>query len=143
MAVLQHPQRANWGPAASRNLGMLAATTEMVAFLDADDYYLAHRFEVSYARPIPKARSGRSIRCRDLIRGFGRGAPADVHAARHRAGRTVRVSGHWPVGIHYLDGMVIRERPLRELDCFPAASRGAGYRLDLQAASREAGGRRP
>lgn len=42
--VLQHPGGENRGAGASRNLGIRAATTEWVAFLDADDYYLPGRF---------------------------------------------------------------------------------------------------
>jgi glycosyltransferase involved in cell wall biosynthesis len=43
--VLQHPGKKNQGAAASRNLGIVNASCEFVAFLDADDYYLPHRFK--------------------------------------------------------------------------------------------------
>lgn len=43
--VLTHPGRVNRGPAATRNLGILNAKNEWIAFLDADDYYLKDRFK--------------------------------------------------------------------------------------------------
>jgi glycosyltransferase involved in cell wall biosynthesis len=42
--ALSHKDERNHGPAASRNLGILNASSEFVSFLDADDVYLAHRF---------------------------------------------------------------------------------------------------
>lgn len=42
--VLRHPGGVNRGAAASRNLGMRAARCPLIAFLDADDYYLPGRF---------------------------------------------------------------------------------------------------
>lgn len=44
VSVLHHPDNGNHGPGASRNLGISSATTDLVAFLDADDYYLPGRF---------------------------------------------------------------------------------------------------
>jgi glycosyltransferase involved in cell wall biosynthesis len=43
--LFQHPDKNNHGAGASRNLGIAKATGEFIAFLDADDYYLANRFE--------------------------------------------------------------------------------------------------
>jgi len=43
--VLQHPHGINKGAGASRNLGIKNATQEYIAFLDADDYYTAIRFQ--------------------------------------------------------------------------------------------------
>jgi glycosyltransferase involved in cell wall biosynthesis len=43
--VLQHHDQHNKGAAASRNLGIRHAKSEFISFLDADDYYLPHRFE--------------------------------------------------------------------------------------------------
>ena len=42
---LQHPDKRNHGAGASRNLGIINAKNPYIAFLDADDYYLKHRFE--------------------------------------------------------------------------------------------------
>lgn len=42
--VMTHPGNANRGPGASRNLGMQHASSELIAFLDADDVYLPGRF---------------------------------------------------------------------------------------------------
>ena len=43
--VLQHHNQKNKGAAASRNLGIRYANSNYISFLDADDYYLPHRFE--------------------------------------------------------------------------------------------------
>ncbi|MDD5705958.1 MAG: glycosyltransferase family A protein [Kiritimatiellae bacterium] len=42
--LLRHPDGANHGSGATRNVGIRASTCPFVAFLDADDYYLADRF---------------------------------------------------------------------------------------------------
>jgi glycosyltransferase involved in cell wall biosynthesis len=47
VSLLHHPGRANRGISASRNLGLRAARCPFVAFLDADDYYLANRFRAA------------------------------------------------------------------------------------------------
>lgn len=43
--IYQHPDNKNHGAGASRNLGIKKSTCEYIAFLDADDYYLPHRFK--------------------------------------------------------------------------------------------------
>jgi glycosyltransferase involved in cell wall biosynthesis len=43
--LVQHSDKGNHGAGASRNLGIINATCEFIAFLDADDYYLPNRFE--------------------------------------------------------------------------------------------------
>lgn len=43
--LFQHPDKANHGAGASRNLGIEKATGDYIAFLDADDYYLPNRFD--------------------------------------------------------------------------------------------------
>lgn len=42
--LLRHPDGGNHGVSASRNLGISASNSEWVALLDADDFYLPHRF---------------------------------------------------------------------------------------------------
>jgi len=42
--LFRHPNGENRGAGASRNLGMRQSTCELIAFLDADDYYLPGRF---------------------------------------------------------------------------------------------------
>ncbi len=44
--LLRHPNGENRGAGASRNLGMRHASYPILAFLDADDYYLSARFEL-------------------------------------------------------------------------------------------------
>lgn len=41
----QHADKGNHGAGASRNLGLEKANCEFISFLDADDYYLANRFD--------------------------------------------------------------------------------------------------
>lgn len=43
--IFHHQNKANLGLAASRNLGITKTKSELIAFLDADDYYFAHRFK--------------------------------------------------------------------------------------------------
>lgn len=43
--LLTHHKRENRGAGASRNVGLMNAILEHIAFLDADDYYLPIRFE--------------------------------------------------------------------------------------------------
>lgn len=46
IVLLTHENKENKGAAASRNLGIAHASTEYIAFLDADDYYLPDRFKI-------------------------------------------------------------------------------------------------
>lgn len=42
--LMQHPNGENKGAGASRNVGLENITQDFIAFLDADDYFLPHRF---------------------------------------------------------------------------------------------------
>jgi glycosyltransferase involved in cell wall biosynthesis len=44
LVPLQHPDKKNHGISASRNLGIQMAKYPIIAFLDADDFYLENRF---------------------------------------------------------------------------------------------------
>ncbi|GAL81806.1 beta-1,3-glucosyltransferase [Algibacter lectus] len=44
--VFQHEKGVNKGRGATRNLGILKATSNYIAFLDADDFYLENRFSL-------------------------------------------------------------------------------------------------
>ena len=46
--VLRHPDGENYGSGPTRNLGLEAATSDFVAFLDVDDVYLPGRFEKAF-----------------------------------------------------------------------------------------------
>lgn len=43
--TLQHADKGNHGAGATRNLGLDHAAQDFIAFLDADDYFLANRFD--------------------------------------------------------------------------------------------------
>lgn len=43
--LYQHHDKGNHGAAETRNLGIKKATSEFIAFLDSDDYYLPNRFD--------------------------------------------------------------------------------------------------
>jgi len=43
--LFQHPDKANHGAGASRNLAIEKSTGDFIAFLDADDYFLPNRFD--------------------------------------------------------------------------------------------------
>lgn len=45
ISVLRHPDRGNHGPGATRNLGIEAARSPLVCFLDGDDYWLPERLD--------------------------------------------------------------------------------------------------
>ncbi|TSD66479.1 glycosyltransferase family 2 protein [Inquilinus sp. KBS0705] len=45
--VFRHPNNENRGAGASRNLGLQMASCDYIAFLDADDYYLPNRFDIT------------------------------------------------------------------------------------------------
>lgn len=44
--LYQHPDKGNHGAGATRNLGLEKAQSELIAFLDSDDYYLPNRFDI-------------------------------------------------------------------------------------------------
>ncbi|WP_228446842.1 glycosyltransferase family 2 protein [Chryseobacterium sp. 3008163] len=43
--LFQHQDKGNHGAAETRNLGIKKSTSDFIAFLDADDYYLPNRFD--------------------------------------------------------------------------------------------------
>lgn len=57
VSLRQHPQGANLGVSATRNLGIGHSTGEFICFLDGDDYVFPHRFR----RSLPLLRDDLSI----------------------------------------------------------------------------------
>src|SRR5689334_20372935 len=49
LRLYRHPEGANKGAGASRNLGMEKASHEYISFLDADDYFLPDRFKETFS----------------------------------------------------------------------------------------------
>lgn len=45
VVLFQHQDKGNHGASETRNLGIQKATSDFIAFLDADDYYLPNRFD--------------------------------------------------------------------------------------------------
>ncbi|HBV16918.1 glycosyltransferase family 2 protein [Chryseobacterium carnipullorum] len=43
--LFQHPDQGNHGAGSSRNLGIEKSSSDFIAFLDADDYFLPNRFD--------------------------------------------------------------------------------------------------
>ena len=55
LLVLRHADEGNHGAGASRNLGIAQARGELIAFLDADDYFLPNRFGRSVPQLVANA----------------------------------------------------------------------------------------
>lgn len=53
--VHRHQDRSNHGVGASRNLGVSVSDSDWLAFLDADDEYLGHRFDALRGAKVPSA----------------------------------------------------------------------------------------
>lgn len=119
--LFRHRGGVNKGAGATRNLGIEKATWDMIAFLDADDFYLPHRFEtdgkvlaehpdadgvynaigISYDEDTPELRA--AFREREFATMPPGVAPEDLFDEIMPVGR----SGHFS-----LDGLTVRKSAL-------------------------------
>ena len=149
--LLRHPDNANHGAAASRNLGIRNATMPFIAFLDADDTYEYSRFEVAKRIFAEHADADGVHEMIGVHFHDSDGQGKVIHPSQSRTGITIpvipeqlfRVLATGKHGHISLDGLVIRQSaidPDNLLDPTLKLSEDSDFILRLAASRRIYGG---
>lgn len=130
--LYQHPYKANKGAAESRNLGVLKAKNNYIAFLDADDYY----FESRFTRDNELFEADSSIDgVHNAVEIYAADEAGEIRAKQHKNNlQTVKqgVSSErlfyemGPIGkssFFHLDGLTIKKQALINVGLFDASLR--------------------
>lgn len=115
--LVRHPEGANLGAGASRNLGIRSSTASLLAFLDADDYYLPDRFTypvrlLSHDRTVDGVYQAIGVHCEDTearrkLEDFGIGEVTMLDR-KVAPGELADVLIALENGTFSLDGLVVR-----------------------------------
>lgn len=126
--LYQHLDKENHGAGASRNLGIIMAEGDFIAFLDADDYYLPNRFDAEkelFKDPKVEGVYGAlgvhyySEKARNdyykvfgdrLTRVYEKHDPKDIFAGQ------LGMKGSF--GLIHLDTLTVRKKALNRIDSF-------------------------
>ena len=90
--VLRHPDGGNHGVSSSRNLGISATSSDWIALLDADDFYLPNRFD-AFRREISDGNRFEALYEICEIRGDEAGQPPSPGSHQDRFGIETALTG--------------------------------------------------